>query len=734
MSAYPAAPPTTPRRVRVPAPTRKKAQLAAPAPTRTLQPHEIEAELAHREAAHDRLMSFITYVYPYYYPSLMNQLIASALEMVEARQIRNLMVLAPPQHGKSAEVSQFFPPWYLGRNPDHDIILCSYNASLAEQHSFRARQIFREDRYSIVFPGVQLAQRSKSLKHWRIEDHRGSMKTAGVGGGVTGFGARCFPANTLVATERGAIPIRALHRMAPVERPRVFAYNHSTGVLELRQIVATKERMEHGSLVDITTQAGKRVRATADHRFYVEGEGYREAALLTHGTRLLGLAQEPQNLPVVWRNDGSPLENVSGVLLQGEKRPDNARVRSVRGVLSAPTLRGRKSAAQRLRSHLLLPRVRRARFGSQYAVVPEAQGLCSVPGQTATAQHEILLPGVSQSSTPAQNQGEVPNLRGRVRERVNPQAVLLEGVRERGSLGPYEGQGQLALQDRHQLRQVVRPDAALDTRTRHGSVRRVPCPEQASVGNVERAARSTLQSGDTPHRREPREQQGRQPYDALHNLSRHAPQVRSDTVALVRTVRTHGIAVYDIQVEGCHNFFANGVLVHNCLLIDDPLRGWKDANSEIIRQQQINWYDSEADTRVAPFDGVRVLCFTHWHEADIGGILLKRQATGGQLWHVLRLPALAETPQQTREWCDRHNVTPDRYLVADQPVDAVAALYGSYRRRPDQTDRNGPTKRVQSLKAVVDTLMGRSSTKKAQKEAPQADFEGFDVEVGDFPS
>ena len=58
-------------------------------------------------------------------------------------------------------------------------------------------------------------------------------------------------------------------------------------------------------------------------------------------------------------------------------------------------------------------------------------------------------------------------------------------------------------------------------------------------------------------------------------LPYEAPQVDSDTVSLVRPVCGGGVEVYDIQVEGTHNFFAGEVLVHNCILIDDLIKNGK---------------------------------------------------------------------------------------------------------------------------------------------------------------
>jgi predicted phage terminase large subunit-like protein len=94
-------------------------------------------------------------------------------------------------------------------------------------------------------------------------------------------------------------------------------------------------------------------------------------------------------------------------------------------------------------------------------------------------------------------------------------------------------------------------------------------------------------------------------------------------------------------VEGDCNFFANEVLVHNCLLIDDPVKNREDADSETMREAAWEWYTSTARTRLHPGAAV-VVCQTRWHEDDLTGRLLKAAKQGGEQWEVLRLPALAE--------------------------------------------------------------------------------------------
>lgn len=113
--------------------------------------------------------------------------------------ISRLMVFMPPRYWKSQTASRKFPAWLLGKNPDLRIILTSYNAELASKHSKAVRDLIQGDEYSQVFgtlassdDPVLLDPESKASASWEIADRNGGMMAAGVGGGITGFGANLF--------------------------------------------------------------------------------------------------------------------------------------------------------------------------------------------------------------------------------------------------------------------------------------------------------------------------------------------------------------------------------------------------------------------------------------------------------------------------------------------------------------------------------------------------------------
>ena len=74
------------------------------------------------------------------------------------------------------------------------------------------------------------------------------------------------------------------------------------------------------------------------------------------------------------------------------------------------------------------------------------------------------------------------------------------------------------------------------------------------------------------------------------------------------------------------------------VIIDDPHKNRKDAESETIRQDVINWYKSVIRTRLAQ-DGCIILIMTRWHPEDLAGYLIRN---GEDKWTVINLPAIAK--------------------------------------------------------------------------------------------
>lgn len=82
------------------------------------------------------------------------------------------------------------------------------------------------------------------------------------------------------------------------------------------------------------------------------------------------------------------------------------------------------------------------------------------------------------------------------------------------------------------------------------------------------------------------------------------------------------------------------------LVIDDPIKDRKQADSVTYRDAVWDWWTDTASTRLAPGAPV-VLILTRWHEDDLAGRLTA--AEDGHLWKVLRIPAQADHDPATGE-------------------------------------------------------------------------------------
>lgn len=81
------------------------------------------------------------------------------------------------------------------------------------------------------------------------------------------------------------------------------------------------------------------------------------------------------------------------------------------------------------------------------------------------------------------------------------------------------------------------------------------------------------------------------------------------------------------------------------LIIDDPFKDRKEAESPTIRDRVWDWYTSVLYTRRSGPKARIVVILTRWHEDDLAGRLLRAAENGvGDQWEVVSLPEIAEEP------------------------------------------------------------------------------------------
>lgn len=91
-------------------------------------------------------------------------------------------------------------------------------------------------------------------------------------------------------------------------------------------------------------------------------------------------------------------------------------------------------------------------------------------------------------------------------------------------------------------------------------------------------------------------------------------------------------------------------------LIDDPFKNREEADSEIRRDTVWKWYTSTLRTRLMP-GGAIVLILTRWHDDDLAGRLLDKQA---DQWKVVELQAIANEGRE-----DEKALWPDWYPLPE---------------------------------------------------------------------
>jgi len=99
--------------------------------------------------------------------------------------------------------------------------------------------------------------------------------------------------------------------------------------------------------------------------------------------------------------------------------------------------------------------------------------------------------------------------------------------------------------------------------------------------------------------------------------------------------------VYDLQVANDHNFFANGFLVHNCMIIDDLIKNVEEAYSENTLEKHWLWF---TDTMLSRLEegGKIIIIMTRWATGDLAGRALEHFAEEKKKVRLLTMKAVQD--------------------------------------------------------------------------------------------
>lgn len=158
-------------------------------------------ELANQERARRELSRrYYHYYLPYVHgkqwiPTRMSTFLAMKvqefLELDTGHAYDILVIETPPQHGKSTTITESLPSWYLGKHPDHRIIVAAYNDDLAGRFMRRNKEKIKTRCDKLFNIHVGEIDRADAIE--LAAPHRGGILSRGIRSGITGN-----PANLII--------------------------------------------------------------------------------------------------------------------------------------------------------------------------------------------------------------------------------------------------------------------------------------------------------------------------------------------------------------------------------------------------------------------------------------------------------------------------------------------------------------------------------------------------------
>jgi predicted phage terminase large subunit-like protein len=188
-------------------------------------PNTLDGELLRRKLRND-YGAYVEYSNPGFYMTKFHRYLCDEiqkfLEHTSDNAMDILLLSVPPRHGKSYTLTETLPSWFLGKNPDCNVIICGYEGTFAESFSRRNRDKFNE--YACDVFRVEANDKVQGVALWETKAG-GRCRAAGLKGGITGYGAELFiiddPIKNREAAESEAILAKIHDEMGPSVQSRI---------------------------------------------------------------------------------------------------------------------------------------------------------------------------------------------------------------------------------------------------------------------------------------------------------------------------------------------------------------------------------------------------------------------------------------------------------------------------------------------------------------------------------
>jgi predicted phage terminase large subunit-like protein len=449
--------------------------------------------------------------------------------------------------------SELFPAWYIGRNPNKQIIYATYSFDRATDVGRKIRNQLIDPLHQEVFTDCHISPDSKGANKLSTQEG-GNIFSVGVHGAVTGRGANCMFGDSLIETDVGPLKISILVKNFIDKKDiKVLSLNEDSKELSYNKIIASRRSIKH-ELYTVSTKLGNTIKSTGDHRFYVLGKGFVRAQNLQKGDRLVASGQAMYNL---WENPKSTNKIkrcLHGLLQRNPFNKDRIHMRLLQRNIDETTLRNSKGNQKRSQRSLLFSKMLNVTSRNK-----KPKKMCDLWKTNTAKDNEILLRHLSRRNKERYQEEDRSN-------------IPLSWCNDETNIVTHN-------------------------KTRQRQMRSLRKTKQNNKIQTDNEAHIS----STSYRQEQEEQFSNQSNNTMLQLPfEPSQQCFEDTIESINIDSNGEHEVYDIQVEKNGNFFADGVLVHNCFLIDDPVKGREDAESESARKKLKDWFTSVAYSRMMP--------------------------------------------------------------------------------------------------------------------------------------
>lgn len=187
---------------------------------KNMTPEERDAffKHAHIAGARQSILDFGTYVEPGYRESPFHAAVSKFVDDWVEHETNKLILVAPPQHGKSQIVSRFLPAYCLGKYPDKRVLHISYSKEAVTRMSLDVKNYMKSPAYQDVFPDSIIADAKRDGKvvqqnQFHIRERKGSYYSVGVGGALTSMSGNYIIVDDPIKDEEEARSARYRNRL-----------------------------------------------------------------------------------------------------------------------------------------------------------------------------------------------------------------------------------------------------------------------------------------------------------------------------------------------------------------------------------------------------------------------------------------------------------------------------------------------------------------------------------------